>query len=498
MADKYFERSYPEKVGVSSLNIKQFLQEIDNFDLQIRSFLMIRHGKVIAEVAKYPFVPSDKRLVYSCSKTFTSTAIGFAREEGIVSLDDYVLDYFPEYKNLNLDERVKKIQLKHLLTMSTGHGSDSVGKLCNGPREWAKTFFETEMVYEPGEKFVYDSGGTYIMSEIITRLTGKTLVEYLKPRLFEPLHINDISWDMHENINTGAWGVLIKPEDLAKLGVLYLQNGVFEGKQVLSKEWVKETTTPHVSTGVCDDYNWSKGYGYQIWQNNKSGFRADGSFGQLCMVFPQEDIVIVTTSEDSKPAYIFPLVEKYLLSNLTEKPFVDMISYGALKRYMMGWEVPRIFKATESYLEEIINSTTYKIGFLNKREHDLKLRFTNSNLILNVDDKQIIRSSAVSYNNGETNYVFMPPSVSPIIGAQQSGRLWNYSAHHEWITDGVLKLTIWYRETGHKQEWIICFIDDTIEIVISNSCKRIFGLFSMKSDRNIDFGDIKINGERIK
>lgn len=496
--NNYFNRTFPEAEGMDSAKIWQFLQETQRQGLMLRSFLLLRHGHIVAETAKYPFLPKDKRLVYSCSKTFAGTAVGLAVKEGLLSINDPVLYFFPEYQNLQLDPRVHKMCIKHLLTMSTGHGNDSVGAMCNSNDSWAKVFLETPMSYDPGQKFVYDSGGTYMLSEIITRVTHKPMDEYLNERLFKPLKITDISWDRHGDISAGGWGVLIAPEDLAKLGALYLYNGVFDGQEILPQSWVESATSAQIPTGFSAPGGWSQGYGYQIWKNNQNSFRADGSFGQFCMVFPEEDMIIVTTSEDSNPGRIFPLIEKYLLTDLSPHPYADTIAYGNLKKHMMTWETPVIFPPSESYMEQRINGRSY-IGTDNTgQEYNFEFNICSSRMDITINGIQHFQSSSVTYSHSRTNYVIMPPSVSPIIGTEQKNRCWLYSAHHEWINDGTLLLSVCFRETGHIQQWLFVFSDEQLYLFISNSCKKLFGMYPMKSDKNIDFGDMIITAQLKK
>ena len=492
--EKYFKRTTPETEGMDSMKIKLFLQELDHCNYNLRTFLLIRHGHMAAAVSKYPFLPEDKCLVYSCSKSFTGTAVGIAQKEGLLDINDYILDYFPEYATLELDPKVRHIKIRHLLTMSSGHGSDSVGDICNGDEDWIKTFLTRTMDFEPGEKFVYDSGGTYMLSEIISRISHQSMFDYLKERLFDPLHIKDVMWDRHGDVNTGAWGLFIAPEDLAKLGLLYLKKGVFEDQKILPEEWVTDATKHQIDTGFCDPLGWSCGYGYQIWKNNERSFRFDGAFGQLCMVFPDEDMIIVTTAEELNPARMFPLIETYLLNNLSDRPYSDTVTYGELKKFMMRWETPATYMPSESYMEQRLDHCIYETQDAGHEKYTFAFTINNSHMEIRVNQIHVIRSSAVSMAYGKTSYVIMPPSISPIIGPEQRLRQWHYSAHHEWINDGTLQVTIWYRETGHIQRWLFVFVENTVVITISNSIKRFFGLAPIKSDRNVDFGDIVLKG----
>lgn len=498
MHNKYFERVIPEDVGISSLNIAGFLNRVRDMGYQMHSFLLMRHGKVAAEVCEYPYHREDKRLVYSTSKTFTSTAVGIAVKEGLLKVEDRVLDYFKEYDTPDLNPRVGQMRIKNLLMMATGHGKDSIGDVCNGDDDWVRTFFTREMTYEPGEKFVYDSGGTYMLSEIITKVTGQRMADYLREKLLYPLEIKDFLWETHGEVNTGAWGVLIAPEDLAKLGMLYLQKGQWKGEQILTEEWVETASSELIRTGTSQ-HGWSEGYGYQIWRNNADSFRSDGAFGQLCMVFPKEDMVIAVTAEEADPSRVFPLIEKYLLGELSKEPKMrDAKALEILIQEMKSWELPVVTKPTSSYLEYALPGWEYSFtGEEEKTEHRIRFSFHNSGMTFDIDGVQRIASSNLTYIDGETEYVIMPPSCSPIIGQEQMRRKWKYSAHHEWINDGTLMVSIVYRETGHVQKWLFTFTDKKMNLVISNSCKKLFGLFfDMVSDRNVDFADMRFSGSR--
>lgn len=498
MHKKYFERVIPEDVGISSLNIADFLRGVQDMQYQMHSFLLMRHGKVAAEVCEYPYHREDKRLIYSSSKTFTSTAVGIAVKEGLLNVEDRVLDYFKEYDTPELDPRVGRMKVENLLMMATGHGTDSIGDVCNGDDNWVRTFFTREMTYEPGEKFVYDSGGTYMLSEIVTKVTGKKMADYLREKLLDPLEIKDFLWEIHGQVNTGAWGVLIAPEDLAKLGMLYLQKGKWKEEQILTQEWVERASSELIRTGACQ-HGWSQGYGYQIWRNNEKGYRADGAFGQLCMVFPEENMVIAVTAEEADPSRVFPLIEKYLLAGLSDKPEMrNAKAVEILMQELKKWELPVVTDPTSSYLEFALPEWEYSLtDEEEKEEHHIRFSFSNSVMEFEIDGIQRIESSNVTYKDGETEYVIMPPSCSPIIGEEQRKRKWKYSAHHEWVNDGTVMVSVVYRETGHVQKWLFTFTDKKVNLVISNSCKKLFGLFfDMVSDKNVDFADIRFTGSR--
>ena len=493
-----FERFYlPEDAGLSSVAIANFLQACEKIQYRLRTLNIIRHGKALVEVARHPFQSTDKRLVYSISKTFTATAIGLAVQERLLRINDKLLDYFPECQGLDMDSRARNITLKDVLTMSTGHERDTIGDMCNNDTvPWPEIFFTRKMAYEPGEHFVYNSGGTYMLSEVISRVTGGNLMKWLREKLFTPLNIADVSWDVHGNVNTGAWGLLISPRDLCKLGILYLDKGVYNGKRLLAEEWVEEATAPHVFTNSCGSAGWGKRYGYQIWENTPGSYRADGAFGQYCMVFPQQDMVIVTTAEEVDGTRIFPLVEHYILENLSDSVGRrDAWAYEYLQKELCRWESPSIYAGTSSYMQNLLQNSTYMIKNTDSEEyHTLHFLTSNSRLRLAIDNKQILNSSCVTDIEGETPFVIELPTNSPLRGDEQRSRSWFYSAHHAWVDQDTLLLTVCWRETGHYQTWKFLFSGDGLDLWITNSVKGMFELFGAVSDQNVCFSDMRFNG----
>jgi CubicO group peptidase (beta-lactamase class C family) len=190
--------------------------------------MLLRHGYVISEGWWAPYSAEKPHSLFSLSKSFTSTAIGLAVEEDLLTVDDFVISYFPEDTPKEVSENLAKLRIKHLLSMSTGHDVDTTEHVVtkeNG--NWVQGFLELPIEHEPGTFFVYNTGATYILSAIIQKITGKTLIEYLAPQLFEPLGIEGASWEScPRGINIGGFGLSIKTEDIAKLGQLYLQKGM--------------------------------------------------------------------------------------------------------------------------------------------------------------------------------------------------------------------------------------------------------------------------------
>jgi CubicO group peptidase (beta-lactamase class C family) len=297
-------RSSPEQQGVSSAGILRFLDAIRDSGQEFHSIMIIRHGHVIAEGWWYPYSSGRRQQLYSLSKSFTGTAIGLAVDEKRLTVEDTVLSFFPDAAPAAISDNLAALKVKHLLSMSVGHAKDSI-QIIEKPAPgdtWEKTFLSLPVADTPGTKFLYNSGASYMLSSIVKKITGYSAHEYLGPRLYDPLGIVGATWtENEEGVNIGASHLRIRTEDIAKLGQLYLQKGVWNKKRILSEAWVATASEKHMENGKQDSA-WGYGYGYQFWMNPTGGFRADGAYGQYSMVFPDSDTVVAITSESADKA----------------------------------------------------------------------------------------------------------------------------------------------------------------------------------------------------
>ena len=314
-------RSIPGKQGISSIVIQQFLDAVANSGQEFHSLMILRHGNVVAECYWAPYSAEHRQQLYSASKSFTSTAIGFAVSEGYLTVDDPVISFFPDMLPHNVSENLSNLRVKHLLTMSVGHAHDSIMALEASPEgvPWEKTFLSIPVEFEPGSRFLYNSGASFMLSAIVKRVTGYSAHEYLHPRLYAPLDIADATWtENFEGINMGASHLRMKTENLAKFGQLFLQRGMWNGTRVISEEWVSRASSKQIENGH-NDSSWGFGYGYQFWMNPPGGFRADGAFGQFSMVFPEQDAVVAITSESIDTATTMQMVWDILVPGMNNE-----------------------------------------------------------------------------------------------------------------------------------------------------------------------------------
>lgn len=285
--------SAPEAQGVSSAALSDFVGALDQID-GMHSLMIMRHGHVIAEGWWAPYDAAHNHILYSLSKSFTSTAVGFAVAERKLSIDDEVLKFFPDDTPTNASANLKAMRVRDLLIMSTGHQDEpsaAADLIC------PKSFLAQPVPHLPGTHFKYNTAGTFMQSAIVQKVTGQTVLDFLRPRLFEPLGIEHPVWDANfQGISLGGYGLRVRTEDIAKFGQLYLQKGHWNGKQLLPAEWVAMATAKQTSNGSNPQSDWNQGYGFQFWRCRHNAYRGDGAFGQYCVVMPDQDAVVAITS----------------------------------------------------------------------------------------------------------------------------------------------------------------------------------------------------------
>lgn len=264
----------------------------------VHSLMVLKDGKVVYEQYDYAHDANCLHVMWSASKTFTATAVGFACQDGLMSVDDLVADYFaPEELGEDPDGYFKELTVKDLLIMSSGLKMDYIAssaahKLPSESEATLKGGWE----FEPGTKFRYNSMNTYLAGMIVTKVTGKRLSDYLNEKLFEPLGIREYQWEQsEEGYDFGGWGLFLSIENFAKMGQFFLQKGSWNGKQLLSEEWIDEATSAHIyqNGGVREEGNeWGEGYCYQMWRCSHNAVRLDGAWGQFCIIIPDKNAVV--------------------------------------------------------------------------------------------------------------------------------------------------------------------------------------------------------------
>jgi CubicO group peptidase (beta-lactamase class C family) len=301
------------------MDFSNLIQSASEQNLHILHIIARQNGEINAE---HHFEEDTPTLLWSVSKTFTSMAVGIAAHEGFFQICERIADYFPAAKR----EKFNQLTIRDLLCMGTGQVECPVDKAVASGRDLddiEALFFEEPVIYEPGKHFMYNNAATYMLSKLISITTGCCLLDYLRPRIFEPLGISNVSWEEDVNgVNYGCSGLYIKAHDLSKFGQLLLNEGAWNGKSLIPGQYIQEATQKQIDSSGFDKpfatLDHKSGYGYQLWMNSYPGsYRLDGLYGNYMVIIPEKNAVITYVSnEPQKMTSILELTWKFVVDQL--------------------------------------------------------------------------------------------------------------------------------------------------------------------------------------
>ncbi|MCC6729840.1 MAG: serine hydrolase [Chthonomonadales bacterium] len=366
-----------EAAGIEPTAVLAFIEAVERSVGGLHGFMLLRHGQVAAEGWWDPYAPAYPHMLFSLSKSFTSTAVGLAVAEGRLTVDDPVLAFFPAEAPAERSEHLRAMRVRHLLSMSTGHEKDATGSTVSAPDgDWARSFLALPVEREPGSLFVYNSAATYMLSAIVQRVTGQSVLAYLTPRLFAPLGVAGATWEScPRGVNTGGWGLSITTEAIARFGQLYLQRGRWEGKQLVPESWIEEATAKHIANGTGDASDWTQGYGYQFWRCRHGGYRGDGAFGQYCVVMPAQDAVLAITSGVADMQAVLNATWDHLLPAMRPGRVSDPRGASALKARLASLSVAAPDGARTSATAADVSGATYRFDANEEKIEGVTLTF---------------------------------------------------------------------------------------------------------------------------
>jgi CubicO group peptidase (beta-lactamase class C family) len=465
-------RSTPETEGVSSKGIIDFLNAIDTGKIEIHSFIFMRHGKIISEGWWNPYGPEYKHIMYSASKTFAATGIGLAIAEKKLNLSDKVVSFFPASIPDTLNDYMKMMTVKDLLTMSTGQDAE--------PRrgqndDWIKSFLAKAPTFQPGTVFKYNNTASFMLSAIVQQVTGETLFDYLQPRILRPLGIRGIDWDLNpQGINLGMIGLRLRTEDMAKFGQLLLQQGEWNDKQLIPKEWIKEATGFKIKSlggndKIAPEINdWKQGYCYQMWRCRNNGVRLDGMAGQFVILLPDKDAVVVLTANSSDTQKELDLVWEYLLPAIKDSKSIpaDNAMNTELQKMVASLSVKTSpVKSVESSFATRVSGKSVEFQTNNFGIQALGFKFSENICLLAIKRDNItyyIKSGLDKWIRSETSLssMFAAPrtSVSKSIDANYSiiQPVIRLAASYLWTDNNTLEVTARFIEESLATEGLIC------------------------------------------
>jgi CubicO group peptidase (beta-lactamase class C family) len=410
--DDGLPRSTPEAEGIRSEAIADFFKALDEGGYEVHGLMILRHDKVVAEHWWAPYGPQYPHAMYSATKSFTGAAVGFAVQEGLLKVSDKVQDFFPELMPEHPAPELSRLTVEHLLTMSAGHARTQYP---GSGTDQVRSFLAMDYAHEPGTSFAYNITCSHMLSNIITRVTGLTLYEYLKPRLLDPLGIKDVVWEMDlDGRNMGNGGMHSKTSDLAKFGIFLKNKGKWNGKQLLDPAWVEAMTTPHIfqrpelSKEENEKDDQGQGYGYQVWMGRRNSYRAIGGQNQLIMVIPEYDLVVASNGQIGDEAGFNSLIYKMLdgMSDKKLKPNKDF----DLEAEIAGYALKRPFPVTR--VEPSVTSRTlrYKLHQNSYGLTGISFRFDSvGNMYLTLESGSSINNIPFGFNDwlmGATDRTF--------------------------------------------------------------------------------------------
>lgn len=474
------EHTTPEAVGVDSKAITDFINEINEKKLGLQSFTVVRHDKVCAQGFFKPYSKDIPHVLYSMSKSVTSTAIGFAVSEGLINLNDRVSDFFSEYP-MSKRPFNRMITVRMLLTMHTDKLITVLEEKEN--TDWINNFMGATFLLPPNTKFNYISENTFMLSAIISKVTGMSVLDYLYPRMFEPLGIEKPFWEADGQGNSaGGWGLYMKSEDIAKFFLPYIHDGRWiDGTQLIPEVWVREATRKQVnsvSDGFIDNMC---GYGYQFWKNPiANSFRADGLFGQRCFMFPEYDALVVLNcgeAEDYKVMKVFwkyfPECFKYGVLDENKEEYSKMLEAieachtedleATERNYELEQKISgRLIECKTSEFVSVISiSITQMLYKKPGKINAIRLTFEDDKLIFYWKEKEYENTIEVGMN-GEYG-------VSEITLGDLHYHTYSKAS---WQEDGSLKVWIRPVETAHVRKFTFIFRDDDTVKIINDMTPR--------------------------
>ena len=471
-------RSIPEAEGVSPQGIINFLTAAEKGKTEFHSFMMLRHGKVIAEGWWNPYVANLKHTLYSCSKSFTATAIGFAVGENLLTVNDKVISFFPNDLPDTVSAYLSELTVKDVLSMSDGQEPDPTSASTSRDSNWVKSFLAVPILYKPGTKFLYNSLGTYMLSAIVQKVTGKKVIDYLKPRLFDPLGIKGMDWEVDpRGINTGGWGLRLKTEDMAKFGQLFLQKGKWKGKQVLPAAWIKEASSlkivqhPEYPQVKRDSSDWEQGYCYQMWRCRHNAYRADGAFGQFIIIMPDQDAVIVFTAETPSMQDQINLVWKYLLPSFKTKKLPVNKSVTAMLKQKLSSLSLRLPAKNSSPVATKTLAKTFSIEPNERHIQSLSFNFHDNICKVKLESDATVYQ--LNFGNGKWQTGETTRHGPSLVAAAKASFVGlpplKIDGAYTWTDENTLELTLRYIESPHTEKMICHFDEKNISVVIENS-----------------------------
>lgn len=453
--------------------ILRFLDEAEaSSDHEMHSFMMLRHGKVIAEGWWSPYTSEYKHLLYSVSKTFTALAVGCAVGEGLISVEDRVITFFPELLPDSISPALSRLTVKHLLTMTTVHDGDPTPRIIPRDEDWVKLFLNEKLVMEPGTGGQYNSIASHTLAAIVEKMTGMPLINYLEAKLFRPLHISRFDSEVSPTgIAAGGWGLRLQTESLAKAGQLMLQGGVWEGVRLLPETYLADAVAGPPGERDTDD-DWLQGYGYQLWLNSVDGYRMDGAFGQLVVVLPSYDAVIVMTCEGHDTRKQMQWIWRNLLPAISPERLPQSRDTERLRQRLAGLALPLPRSGKAAFGRHPQNGK-YRIAPNAKGIEQLEFDFSEDECLLKITahgQTHFLPFASGRWHLSNTSYPI--PATLPSVTMYKGLPDFTVAGAFAWKSKQELELDLHYVDGAHSYRFRCKFNGSQLRVRIWESPGR--------------------------
>ncbi|WP_336775615.1 serine hydrolase domain-containing protein [Paenibacillus sp. MMO-58] len=479
---------FPENHGLSTQALIDLFARIEQRGLRVNSFMLLQDGKITAEYWREPYRKDTPQLLYSLSKSITSIAVGIAWDQGLLDLDDPVISFFPDKLPDIGSPNLARMTIRHLLSMTAGHDFNLYSAVA-AEKDWVAAFLAQEVALEPGTHYLYSTHSTYMLSAIIERVTGQSLVDFLMPTLFEPLCIPKPAWETCPlGITAGGMGLSLTTESVAKFGQMLLNRGVYENKRIVSERYLRLATTEQSDNRIANagKIDSMQGYGYQFHLCRRCCYRGDGSFGQMCLVAPEQKLVIAMTAGFSSMRELqvtLDLIYEYIFDCLEKKKLSVSASASNLFRQ-------RLYSISRLYIPAAMPIPDDAIRLANRRyslsdnSHGLQeLAFVDGSNGQPMELQLIYKDSK---RNARLPYTFAEPVYSKSVFtkdlADHEQTVVTYAA---WENGRRLKLTLYYVETPYIVMYTLDFQgDSSIELRFNINVSLTIPDFKAQGVRN--------------
>jgi len=475
-----FERVTPESVGIPSQAIENLLDKLESGVTEPHGLMIMRQGKICAEGWWSPYAPGIRHGLQSHTKTYAATAVGILYTEGLVRLDERIIDIFPDEAPENPSENLKKLTVHHVLSMGCG-----METMPRPSKDWIRDFLATPVVHEPGTAYMYNSTGSTLLGAIVRKKTGLGLHDYLKPRLFDKIGIDadNLRWIyMPDGMEIGGGGLYATTEDNLRLMKLYADGGVWEGERILAEDYVRLATTlqndsaseVNVNPPAKDNF---VGYGYQIWMCRPKGvYRADGAMGQFTIVVPDRDMIIAITENAAgstggvAPQAVLDIMWEFLDEVPYDKQLPENPEASArLKKRMARLALPNPVFAPFSPTRPLIDGKKFKVTAGTFTLGDTMGAFmSGGRMPSSIEEFSISFSSyhaRMDYTqDGKENHIEIALDGSRSFNTIGTGAATIALASGAWVADDTFRLALRWVETCHERVFEFKFADKEVTI----------------------------------